>query len=177
MLYVGIDPGVAITAPGAIAVIDDNADFVDLMDIPVIRDKGKGLLSIPTLHEQFRKLLTGKGRGDSVFLTVLEQPLMIPGQRGVYSTSKAFHGWGVLEGMLTSMALRYINVRPAAWKKEVVGDKAADKGKSLKMATTMFPGAAKLLTRKKDHNRAEALLMAFYALTKSGRVVLPREEM
>jgi hypothetical protein len=52
-------------------------------------------------------------------------------------------------------------VRPSVWKPKV--GVTSDKQTSLALARALFPMAADQLKRQKDHNRAEALLIAEYA--------------
>jgi hypothetical protein len=61
-------------------------------------------------------------------------------------------------------------VRPAQWKKEMGvakqrgEDADAGKEKALELARELFPAAP--LSRRKDHNRAEALLLAHWLKTR-----------
>jgi hypothetical protein len=53
-------------------------------------------------------------------------------------------------------------VQPQKWK-AFVGLTGKDKDASLAMAARLYPSAEPLLKRKKDHGRAEALLVAHWA--------------
>jgi hypothetical protein len=55
-------------------------------------------------------------------------------------------------------------VQPAAWKRAAGLPAGAPKAASIEAARRLLPGSAPHLTRAKDHNRADALLIAMYAL-------------
>ncbi len=67
-------------------------------------------------------------------------------------------GFGVWLGVLSTLGLSYTRVRPAIWKRALGLGK--DKEASRLRVQQLFPGAD--LRRKKDHGRAEALLLAVY---------------
>lgn len=66
---------------------------------------------------------------------------------------------GIWRGMLAALRIPYDMVSPAKWKPQIVG-KGADKDASRVKAQRMFPKLD--MSKKKDHNRAEALLLAEY---------------
>lgn len=141
--FVGIDPGVS----GAVAVIDTMVDVIDIYDF----SSGKALIRLQGLPKESR--------------VVLEKVGAMPKQ-GVVSTFTFGTNFGQWIGRLEALGLRFDLVAPGKWKKEML-DSARKKGvdpkaASLDRARRLFPQAAYLLTRKKDHNRAEALLMAEY---------------
>ena len=81
----------------------------------------------------------------------------MPGQ-GVSSTWTTGYGFGVWLGVLAALALPHTRVRPAIWKRAMGLGK--DKEQARLRAIQLFPSAD--LRRKKDHGRAEALLLAWY---------------
>ncbi len=148
-VYVGIDPG----ATGAMAVIDDLLDTVSIHDF----DDGRTLIALKNLPKSSR--------------IVLEKVSAMPKQ-GVASTFKFGANFGTWIGRLEALGLSFDFVTPQKWQKEVYDSaprKGVDKKRlSLDRARRLFPRAAGYLTRKKDHNRADALLMAEYCRRKNG---------
>lgn len=148
--WIGIDPG----QTGAIARIDESGE-VAVFDWPGDERALAGLVVMIDLEHE-------------VEMAVIEQQQSMPKQ-GSASTFKL----GVNYGMWLS-AVAFANwpltlVRPADWKCGMGYPKGADKEHSLTLARRLFPGAAGMLSRKKDHGRAEALLLAHYA-RKGGRL-------
>ena len=68
------------------------------------------------------------------------------------------YGFGIWIGLLAALQLPYSWVRPQVWKQAMGLGKA--KEPSRLRAMQLFPRAD--LRRRKDHGRAEALLLAWY---------------
>ena len=83
----------------------------------------------------------------------------MPGQgpRSMFTTG---YGYGLWIGLLTTLQLPYTPIRPGIWKRTLALGK--DKEASRVRAMQLYPGAD--LRRKRDHGRAEALLLAPYGL-------------
>jgi crossover junction endodeoxyribonuclease RuvC len=149
VIYVGIDPGLT----GSISAIDDQAQLVLCADLPIIRH---GKLAWIDSNE-FISLLMQCRDGRSAQITV-ERSQPMPGQ-GVSSTFTT----GVVMGSILAACQRVaipLNLVPAAvWKRSMGLD--SSKPASLDRARLLFPTAE--LARVKDHNRAEALLLAEYS--------------
>lgn len=146
MIHIGIDPGLT----GAIAAIDDQATLVLCEDLPVIRS---GKLAWIDSNELTSLLMAARdGRPARI---IVERSQAMPGQ-GVSSTFCI----GVVLGSILAACQRVaapLELMPAAvWKRAMGLD--SQKGASLDRARLLFPTAD--LDRKKDHNRAEALLLA-----------------
>jgi len=92
----------------------------------------------------------------------------MPGQ-GVRSMFVCGLGMGVWLGILAALALPHTRVRPQVWKKAFSLGK--DKEAARLRAMQLFPTAA--LRRKRDHGKAEALLLALYGQRASGMRDLP----
>jgi hypothetical protein len=80
----------------------------------------------------------------------------------------AWYGSGFATGLITGLFiaenLEYQRISAASWKRSLGLSKTGKEG-SLALARQLFPQAAdKYLKRKKDHGRAEALLIAAWAL-------------
>ena len=88
----------------------------------------------------------------------------MPGQ-GVASTFKFGKAAGAIEAVVMLLGIPTVIVAPAVWKKAfgLRGGKA-NKEASRQYALRKFPSAHALLSRKKDHQRAEACLIALFAI-------------
>lgn len=101
-------------------------------------------------------------------LILFEEPFAVYAQKGKITTSArtikiSLTNFGRLQGVIEQVTGTYNwnTVQPAIWK--IAMGLTKDKQKSLTMARELFPLACDLLVRAKDHDRAEALLLAEYA--------------
>ena len=139
--YIGIDPGMT----GAIAII--SGDYVDVGDF----ENMDGL-----------RVLTGAVMGTHTCFAFIEKVHSMPKQ-GVSTTFKFGKATGRAIGWLEALGIPFEEITPAKWGKLVFdsGTKTGDnKADSLAMGRKLFPSMLPHLKRKKDHNRAEALLIA-----------------
>jgi hypothetical protein len=137
--YVGIDPG----KTGAIAILHlDEVCFIEPQDLE--RD--------PSLIDFIE-----------VFVAI-EKAQAMPKQ-GVVSMFHYGVSYGTMIGILKALRKPYQEISPRTWKKEF--SLTNDKKESVVMAVKLFPGAAGHLKFKKDHGKAEALLLAEYARRKN----------
>lgn len=83
-----------------------------------------------------------------------------------FSAQTAFvqgYNFGLWKGVLAAAGLRVEVVKPQAWKHALgLARSGSSKDDSRDMASAMFPEVGDVLGRKKDHGRAEALLIAAY---------------
>ena len=91
---------------------------------------------------------------------VIEQVSAMPGQ-GVTSMFNFGQSFGVLKGVCTAMQLPMYFVRPAKWKK-YFGLINSEKDASRTKAIEMFPYFSSQLSKKKDSNKADAILIASF---------------
>ena len=98
---------------------------------------------------------------------VIEQVSAMPGQ-GVTSMFNFGQSFGALKGVCSAMQLPMYFVRPAKWKKYFSLIKS-EKDASRTKAIEIFPYISTQLSRKKDANKADAILIAsfFYETYKS----------
>lgn len=156
MLTIGIDPGLN----GALAVIDHKG-FHGVYDVPVMQ-KGKGTgvvkrqVNTAALANLVREVVSGHDK--VAVMVVLEQVGSMPGQ-GVSSMFSLGHTAGAIEGMIVALGLPHHMVAPATWKAKFKLTKQ-DKAAARALAQRWYPDAP--LAREKDHNRAEAILLARY---------------
>jgi hypothetical protein len=150
-MFLGIDPGLS----GAVAVLDDDGALVCVHDTPILTLKvARGIrheYDVPGLVS-----LLAPYRGSQAHV-ILEKSQPMPGQ-GTRSMFTIGYGYGLWLGILGALRIPYTPVRPAVWKKAF--SPGTDKEASRHRAMQLFPSAD--LRRKKDHGRAEALLLAWY---------------
>ncbi|KAF2291942.1 hypothetical protein GH714_042284 [Hevea brasiliensis] len=92
----------------------------------------------------------------------IEQSIPYPkdGKQGWWSGG---FGYGLWIGMLVASGYSVVPVPSVTWKNEYeLSGSNRTKDDSRRVASTLFPSLSSLLTRKKDHGRAEALLIAAY---------------
>ena len=91
---------------------------------------------------------------------VIEQVSAMPGQ-GVTSMFNFGQSFGILKGICSAMQLPMYFVRPAKWKKYfslINSEKDASRTKAIEM----FPYFSPHLSKKKDSNKADAILIASF---------------
>ena len=151
-VVIGIDPGVS----GAIAILPRvRPPEPKVYDMPVI-GIGKGFVKRAVDLPALTAILRPYGIvGDAV--AYVERVSAFPGQGVASMFSLGMSYWGAA-GVLAGLQIRTVFVEPKQWKSRFALNR--DKMKSLEVARRYFPGIE--LGRKKDHNRAEALLIAQY---------------
>lgn len=163
-MIIGIDPGLS----GAAAALTDLGEFKQVIDLPVVAKlHGKGnQLDATALARWFRgwdAIINPFDDGmadDSIDNVVIERVSAMPGQ-GVTSMFGFGHTAGIIEGVVSTLGLKFQYITPQSWKKEF-GLIGRDKDAARTLAIQRFPHAAQFLSRKKDNGRADALLIALY---------------
>lgn len=157
-LVIGIDPGVS----GAIAWLADG-DPAGVLDMPRRPD---GRVDGQRLSAELRELLREHPGAD-----VLVVHELVGGFRGQGGASQFAFGQadGIVRGVVAALGLRWIEVRPQAWKKHYGlvkqrGGEPVGKDASRARVVAMFPNQALPFLRAKDDGRAEALLLALWAI-------------
>ena len=82
-------------------------------------------------------------------------------------------GAGMWLGILAGMGIPYAEVHPTTWKGRMLRDQGKGKDASRVKALAVWPQTAKSLARKKDHGRADALLMAAYGRITGANLTAP----
>lgn len=145
MIYVGIDPGLR---SGAVGAIDHHGDYVGCFDI----QSDEKRIDARLLKNDLSFLICNS---DVEVCIELVNPM--PGQ-GSVSTGGFMRAAGAIEAVALLILCPVTFVPPRVWKKAM--GLSSDKEASLTMARKLWPKAP--LARKKDNNRAEALLLAEY---------------
>ena len=91
---------------------------------------------------------------------VIEHVSAMPGQ-GVTSMFNFGQSFGILKGICTAMQLPMYFVRPTKWKK-YFNLLNSEKDASRTRAIEIFPYFSSQLSRKKDSNKADAILIASF---------------
>ena len=153
MIIIGIDPGIN----GAISIIE-NKKIIEVYDTPTMIDgkKNKRQINGAQVTNIFKERLN---RGKEV-VVVVEHVNAMPGQ-GVTSMFNFGQSFGVIKGICAALNLPIYFVRPAKWKKHfnlIKTNKDASRTKVIEV----YPEISSKLHRKKDSNRADAILIALY---------------
>jgi crossover junction endodeoxyribonuclease RuvC len=146
MNILGIDPGIN----GAFACI--HKDVVSVHDLPTAGDGKHRIIATPVLAHQLRQL--------GPTFAVIERVHAMPNQ-GVSSSFRFGQAFGAIEGVLGALGVSLSYVTPAQWKRAL--GLSADKDEARLRAIQLYPAAAPDLQRRKDTDRAEALLIARWA--------------
>ena len=153
MRIIGIDPGLS----GGIAILEDNK-VEKIFDMPVMSDgkKNKRQLNSALLAQLIKDNI--KNIEDTAM--VVEQVNAMPGQ-GVTSMFNFGQTFGAIKGICAALSLPIFFVRPAKWKKhfELIN---SSKDASRTKAIEMYPLIAEKLSKKKDVNKSDAILIARY---------------
>ena len=159
MIIIGIDPGVS----GAISILK-NKKVIEIYDMPTMIDGKKNkkqvngsaltniiVNTIDSRNTEFKK--------DEVVVAV-EHVNAMPGQ-GVTSMFNFGQSFGVIKGICAALKLPIYFVRPTKWKKHfnlIKTNKDASRTKVIED----YPNISSKLSRKKDSNKADAILIARY---------------
>ena len=155
MLIIGIDPGIS----GAICFFD-NGQVKEIINMPVMADgkKNKRQINGPQVYNEILKRINNYPKKD--IIVVIEQVSAMPGQ-GVTSMFNFGQSFGVLKGICSPMQLPMFFIRPAKWKK-YFGLIKTEKDASRTKVIEIFPYISSKLSRKKDSNKADAVLIASF---------------
>ena len=155
MLIIGIDPGIS----GAICFFEDG-EVKEIIDMPVMADgkKNKRQINGPQVYNEILKRINKFQKKDMI--VVIEQVSAMPGQ-GVTSMFNFGQSFGVLKGICSAMQLSMFFIRPAKWKK-YFGLIKTEKDASRTKVIEIFPYISSQLSRKKDSNKADAVLIASF---------------
>ena len=155
MLIIGIDPGIS----GSICFLD-NGKILDVIEIPIMTDgkKNKKQVNGSQVYNEITKRI--KQFEKNQIRVVIEHVSAMPGQ-GVTSMFNFGQSFGILKGICTAMQLPMYFVRPAKWKK-YFNLLNSEKDASRTRAIEIFPYFSSQLSRKKDSNKADAILIASF---------------
>ena len=155
MLIIGIDPGIS----GSICFFE-NGKIIDVVEMPTMIDgkKNKRQVNGAQIYNEILKRINTSEK--QKIRVVIEQVSAMPGQ-GVTSMFNFGQSFGILKRICSAMQLPMFFVRPAKWKKyfSLIN---AQKDASRTKAIEMFPYFSSQLSKKKDSNKADAILIACF---------------
>ena len=155
MLIIGIDPGIS----GSICFFE-NGKILDVVEMPTMIDGKKNKRQVNGA-QIFYEISKRTSKIEKVNLkVVIEQVSAMPGQ-GVTSMFNFGQSFGILKGICSAMQLPMYFVRPTKWKK-YFGLINSEKDASRTRAIEMFPYFSSHLSKKKDSNKADAILIASF---------------
>ena len=155
MLIIGIDPGIS----GSICFFVDGK-ILDVVEMPTMTEGKKNKKQVngsQIYNEVFKRI---KQTDKKEIKVIIEQVSAMPGQ-GVTSMFNFGQSFGILKGICSAMRLPMYFVRPAKWKKyfNLIN---SEKDASRTRAIEIFPYFSSQLARKKDSNKADAILIASF---------------
>jgi crossover junction endodeoxyribonuclease RuvC len=155
MLFIGIDPGIS----GSICFLE-NGKILDVIEMPTMIEgkKNKKQVNGAQIYNEIFKRISGREREN--VRVIIEQVSAMPGQ-GVTSMFNFGQSFGILKGICSAMQLSMYFVRPAKWKKyyNLIN---SQKDASRTRAIEIFPYFSSHLSKKKDSNKADAILIASF---------------
>ena len=153
MLIFGIDPGVS----GAISILE-NKKVIEVFDMPTMIDGKKNKKQVN--GSQVTNIIKERLNVGKEIIVVVEHVNAMPGQ-GVTSMFNFGQSFGVIKGICSALTLPIYFVRPAKWKKHfnlIKTNKDASRTKVIQI----YPEISSKLSRKKDSNKADAVLLASF---------------
>ena len=155
MLIIGIDPGIS----GSICFLR-NGKILEVVEMPTMAEgkKNKKQVNGSQIYNEILEKIHNTDKQE--IRVIIEQVSAMPGQ-GVTSMFNFGQSFGILKGICSAMQLPMYFVRPAKWKK-YFGLINSEKDASRTKAIEMFPYFSSQLSKKKDSNKADAILIASF---------------
>ena len=155
MIIIGIDPGIS----GSICFFEEGK-ILDVIEMPTMTEgkKNKKQVNGSQIYNEISKRIKNNEVQD--IRVIIENVSAMPGQ-GVTSMFNFGQSFGILKGICSAMQLPMYFVRPAKWKKyfNLIN---SEKDASRTRAIEIFPYFSAQLSRKKDSNKADAILIASF---------------
>jgi crossover junction endodeoxyribonuclease RuvC len=155
MLIIGIDPGIS----GSICFFNEGK-IIDVVEMPTMIEgkKNKKQVNGSQIFNEISERIKKFDKRD--IKVVIEQVSAMPGQ-GVTSMFNFGQSFGILKGICSAMQLPIYFVRPVKWKKyfNLIN---SEKDASRTRAIEIFPYFSSQLSRKKDSNKADAILISSF---------------
>lgn len=163
MISIGIDIGLT----GAVAAVDSRGSC-QVADIPTRIDGKSKRIDGRALIYLIRQFVPAGEPFIVAFEDVRARPQGNGNAHGnsMHSQGSLMRSRGIVEAVLDIARAEGKAVQPQAWKKHFGLLGVKDKDAARLKAIDVFPASAHMLQRKLDHNRADAMLIAQYALGK-----------
>ena len=153
MIIFGIDPGIS----GAICVLKEGK-ILEVYEMPTMIDGKKNKRQVN--GAEVSNIILKELKNEDAAKVVVEHVTAMPGQ-GVTSMFNFGQSFGVLKGICAALKLPIYFVRPVKWKKYfnlINTNKDASRTKVIEI----FPYISSQISRKKDSNKADSILIAKY---------------
>ena len=155
MMIIGIDPGIS----GSICFFE-NGKVLEVIEMPNMAEgkKNKRQVNSAQIYNEISLRIKKFQKKD--IIVVIEQVSAMPGQ-GVTSMFNFGQSFGVIKGICSALSIPIHFVRPTKWKKHfnlIKTNKDASRTKVIEV----YPEISGKLSRKKDSNKADAILIARY---------------
>lgn len=142
MIVMSIDLGVT----GAYAIHHPEHGCTHIVDLPVAASRiTAGALATDLIEHDVTHVVTER--------------VHAMGQNGSKANFSMGHHLGVITGIAASLSRPLHEIAPTTWKRQVALGSGADKDAARELAARLYPDHAEMFRRKKDHNRAEAVLI------------------
>ena len=151
MIIIGIDPGVS----GAICILTDGK-ITAIYEMPTMIDGKKNKKQVN--GAEVTNIINKELVNEKDINVVIEHVSAMPGQ-GVTSMFNFGQSFGVLKGICAALKLPVHFIRPVKWKKHfnlINTEKDASRTKVIEV----FPYISSKISKKKDANKADAILIA-----------------
>ena len=151
MIIIGIDPGVS----GAICILTDGK-ITEIYEMPTMIDGKKNKKQVN--GAEVTNIINKELVNEKDVNVVIEHVSAMPGQ-GVTSMFNFGQSFGVLKGICAALKLPVHFIRPVKWKKHfnlINTEKDASRTKVIEV----FPYISSKISKKKDANKADAILIA-----------------
>lgn len=159
MIAVGIDPGLT----GAIAFADSRGTCA-IRDLPTVALSGAGLIRRRIDGGALARIVRDFCPVGESCVVAIEAVRTMGGQNNAVQTQGSLmRSLGAIEAVLEVLRLQFQSVEPQVWKGFY--GLGSNKKESMAKALTLYPEAPIRLA--KDHNKAEALLIAHWMLRTS----------
>ena len=155
MIIIVIDPGIS----GSICFFEDGK-ILDVIEMPTMIEgkKNKKQVNGSQIYNEILSVINKSQQKD--IRVVIENVSAMPGQ-GVTSMFNFGQSFGVLKGIFSAMQIPMDFISPVKWKKyyNLIN---TQKDSSRTKAIEFFPYISSKLSRKKDANKADAILIASF---------------
>ena len=151
MIIIGIDPGVS----GAICILTEGK-ITEIYEMPTMIDGKKNKKQVN--GAEITNIINKELVNEKDINVVIEHVSAMPGQ-GVTSMFNFGQSFGVLKGICAALKLPVHFIRPVKWKKHfnlINTEKDASRTKVIEV----FPYISSKISKKKDANKADAILIA-----------------
>lgn len=149
-LILGVDPGIN----GGLALLSMENKLITTIKIPIWAPKTKKEIDTLAINLFFARWAMEIG------LMVIEDVHAYPDQ-GVTSVFRFGEAKGILIGLAAAYLIPIVKIAPVVWKSDL--GLSQDKSRSLSAASRLWPNFSHEFKLKKDADKAEAALIAYFA--------------